>query len=91
VIFKSAIGTAIAISPPGTRGEALAGLFLVSYVGMALPVVLLGLIMQTVPLVPSVMMFGAVMLALIVITAVTLIRTNGRGASEPAAMPVSSM
>ena len=79
VIFKSAIGTVIAFSPRDTRGEALAALFLVSYVGMALPVVLLGLIMQTVPLVPSVMMFGAVMLALIVITAVTLTRTNGRG------------
>jgi MFS family permease len=91
VIFKSAIGTVIAISPPDTRGEALAGLFLVGYIGMALPVVLLGLIMQTVPLVPSVVMFGAVMLALIIITAVTLIRTNGRGVSEPAGMPVSSM
>jgi hypothetical protein len=51
---------------------------------MALPVVLLGLIMQTVPLVPSVAVFGAVMLALIAITAVTLIRTNGKGASVPA-------
>jgi MFS family permease len=90
VIFKSAIGTVIAISPPDTRGEALAGLFLVSYVGMALPVVLLGLIMQTVPLVPSVMMFGAVMLALIFITAVTLTHTNGKGASVHAGMPAAS-
>ena len=86
VIFKSAIGTVIAVSPSDTRGEALAGLFLVSYVGMALPVVLLGLIMQTVPPVPSVVMFGAVMLALIVITAITLIRTIGRGVSAPAGM-----
>jgi MFS family permease len=90
VIFKSAIGTVIAISPTNTRGEALAGLFLVSYVGMALPVVLLGLIMQTVPLVPSVVMFGAAMLALIVITAVALTRTNRRGMSAPAGMPASS-
>ncbi|MFE4229220.1 MFS transporter [Arthrobacter sp. NPDC056886] len=90
VIFKSAIGTVIAVSPPDTRGEALAGLFLVCYVGMALPVVLLGLIMQTVPMVPSVVMFGALMLALIVITAVTLIRTNGRGASGPAGLPTTS-
>ena len=90
VIFKSAIGTVIAVSPSDTRGEALAGLFLVSYVGMALPVVLLGLIMQTVPMVPSVVMFGAAMLALIAITAVALIRTNGRGASGPAGRPAAS-
>jgi hypothetical protein len=57
---------------------------------MALPVVLLGLIMQTVPLVPSVVMFGAVMLALIVITAMALIRTNGRGVSAPARVSGSS-
>jgi MFS family permease len=88
--FRSAIATVIVISPPDTRGEALAGLFLVSYVGMALPVILLGLIMQTVPLVPSVAIFGAAMLALIVITAVTLIRTKGSAASESAGMPAAS-
>jgi MFS family permease len=83
VTFKSAIGTVIAITAPKTRGEALAGLFLVGYLGMAVPVVLLGLILQTIALVPAVMMFGAVMLALIVITAVTLARTYGRGNSRP--------
>jgi hypothetical protein len=90
VTFKSAIGTVIAISAPETRGEALAGLFLVGYIGMAVPVVLLGLILQTMALVPAVMMFGAVMLALIIITAVTLARTYGRGRSLPAGSPVSS-
>lgn len=59
----------------------MAGLFLVGYLGMALPVVLLGLILQTTALVPSVMMFGAVMLALIFITTVTLARACGRGNS----------
>lgn len=90
VSFKSAIGTVIAISAPETRGEALAGLFLVGYVGMAVPVVLLGLILQTTALVPSVVMFGVVMLALIVITALTLARTYGRDRSLPAGSPVSS-
>jgi hypothetical protein len=46
--------------------------------------------MQTVPMVPSVVIFGALMLALIVITAGTLIRTNGRGASGPAGLPATS-
>jgi MFS family permease len=90
VVFKSAIGTVIAFSASDTRGEALAGLFVVCYLGMALPVVLLGLIMQTFPLVSSVVMFGAVMLALIVVTAVILIRVNARGVSVHTGMPAAS-
>lgn len=74
--FKSAIGSVIAISPADTRGEALTGLFLAGYIGMALPVVALGLIMQSLPLVLSVVIFGSVMLALIVVTALSLIRTR---------------
>ncbi|RAN76327.1 MFS transporter [Bacillus sp. SRB_336] len=85
VTFKSAIGTVIAVSAPETRGEALAGLFLFGYIGMALPVVLLGLILQATALVPAVLMFGAFMLALIVITAVTLARTYARRPSRSAA------
>lgn len=85
VTFKSAIGTVISISAPETRGEALAGLFVMGYIGMAVPVVLLGLILQSIALIPSVIMFGAFMLALILITAVALARTYGRGKSRPAA------
>ncbi|WP_427007835.1 MFS transporter [Pseudarthrobacter sp. H2] len=89
VTLKSAIGTVIAIAAADTRGEALAGLFLVGYIGMALPVVLLGLIMQAIPLVPAVVMFGGVMMVLIAITTLTLVRTYGRGASRPEGTPVS--
>ncbi len=79
--FKSAIGSVIAISSPDTRGEALTGLFLAGYIGMALPVVALGLLMQSVPLIVSVMIFGGVMLALIAVTAFALIRTRPSGPS----------
>ncbi|MEV8148055.1 MFS transporter [Arthrobacter sp. NPDC080073] len=74
--FKSAIGSVIAISSADTRGEALTGLFLAGYIGMAVPVVALGLIMQSLPLVQSVVIFGSVMLALTVVTALALIRTR---------------
>lgn len=76
VTFKAAIGTVISIAPVETRGEALAGLFLVGYLGMAVPVLLLGLLLQVVALVPSVMMFGGLMLVLLSITAITLARTR---------------
>ncbi|MDQ4489234.1 MFS transporter [Sinomonas sp. ASV486] len=78
VTFKSALGTVVSIAPAETRGEALAGLFLVGYIGMALPVVVLGLALQALPLVPSVIGFGAVMLVLVAATAVTLVRTQRR-------------
>jgi len=90
VTFKSAVGTVISISAPETRGEALAGLFLVGYLGMALPVMLLGLILQAIPLVPAVMMFGGVMLALLLVTALTLARGYGRGRARFGSTTVSS-
>lgn len=45
-IFKGTVGTVIAISPPETRAEALAGLFLAGYVGLSLPVVGAGIALQ---------------------------------------------
>jgi MFS family permease len=38
-IFKAAVGTVIRISPPESRAEALAGLYLAGFVGLSLPIV----------------------------------------------------
>lgn len=43
--FKGSVSTVIAVTSPGARGEALAGLFL-AYAGLAVPVVGLGLATQ---------------------------------------------
>jgi hypothetical protein len=40
--FRGLVATVIAITPPAVRGEGLAGLFLGSYLGLAVPVVGLG-------------------------------------------------
>lgn len=40
--FRGTVATVISITPPQARGEGLAGLFLVAYVGLAIPVVGLG-------------------------------------------------
>jgi MFS family permease len=74
--FKSALGIVISIAPAETRGEALAGLFLIGYLGMAVPVMLLGLALQAVPLVPAVIGFGAIMLALLIVAAIAMTRTS---------------
>ncbi len=41
--FKGSVSTVLGIARPQARGEALAGLFLAGYVGLAVPVVALGL------------------------------------------------
>ena len=38
-VFKGAVGTVIAISPPETRAGALAGTYLAAFVGLSLPIV----------------------------------------------------
>jgi hypothetical protein len=38
-VFKGSVSTVISIAPPPARGEALAGLFLAAYTGLAVPVV----------------------------------------------------
>ena len=43
VSFKSAVGAVAGMAQPAKRGEALAGLFLVSFLGLAVPAVGLGL------------------------------------------------
>jgi predicted MFS family arabinose efflux permease len=40
--FRGTVATVISITPPQVRGEGLAGLFLGAYVGLAIPVVGLG-------------------------------------------------
>jgi MFS family permease len=43
LLFKGAMSTAAALAPPESRGEAAAGVFLAAYVGLTIPVVLVGI------------------------------------------------
>ena len=43
VLFKGTVGTVARTAAPGARGEALAGLFLAGYLGLAVPVLGLGI------------------------------------------------
>jgi hypothetical protein len=44
--FKGSVTTVLSIARPEARGEALAGLFLAGYVGLAVPVIALGVATQ---------------------------------------------
>ncbi|MBB5134265.1 MFS family permease [Thermocatellispora tengchongensis] len=65
VLFKASVGTVVAIAAGRSQAEALAGLFVASYLGMSVPVILLGVLMQVIPIPIAVLVFGAVMLALL--------------------------
>jgi len=47
-LFKGTLGTVIAVSPPGKLGEALAGYFLSGYIGLSLPAIAVGVVLQSV-------------------------------------------
>lgn len=49
-LFRTALATAGSLAEPGRRGEVLAGVFLVAYVGLAVPVLLLGAALTVEPL-----------------------------------------
>lgn len=79
--FKGAVPTVIAIAPPAARGESLALLFLAGYIGMSVPVIGLGVLLEYVAIHPAMVVFGLVMLALLAF-AVGLISSGNRGASR---------
>ncbi|TQL66762.1 putative MFS family arabinose efflux permease [Nocardioides albertanoniae] len=73
--FKAAVATVISVAPADARGEALAGLFLMGYLGITMPVVLLGILVQYVATDPAMLTFGALLLVLLGVA--------GRGVAAP--------
>ncbi|MFF8729252.1 MFS transporter [Streptomyces sp. NPDC015171] len=76
VLFKSAVEYVAGAAAPAQRGEALAGLFLASYLGLALLPVGLGVASRSMSLSAATTWFTAVVLALLAAVAVL---TRGRG------------
>lgn len=75
--FKAAIGTVIRIAPPEARGEALAGIFLIAYLGISLPVVALGIALEFIATDAAISGFAVLMLVLLAFGA-TMIRASRR-------------
>ncbi|HEY6499471.1 MAG TPA: MFS transporter [Streptosporangiaceae bacterium] len=72
--FKGAVSTVIAIAPPQARGESLAGFFLAAYVGLAAPVVGLGVATQYLSAPDALLIFAAVLLAALAAVSRRLLR-----------------
>ncbi len=78
VLFKSAVGTVVAMATPAERGEALAGLFLISYLGLALPAIGLGIATRYIAVTTAMTWFTGALLALLTTAAVLARRTGPR-------------
>lgn len=62
VVFASAVATVAGLAAPAQRGETLAALFLAGYVGITVPVVLIGVALSFAGTVPVLVGFSAVVL-----------------------------
>jgi len=65
VLFRASLGVAGALAPEGRRGEVLATTFLIAYIGLAVPALLIGLALALLPLTPVLVVFAAVILLLV--------------------------
>ncbi|MEU4690454.1 MFS transporter [Actinoplanes sp. NPDC023714] len=63
--FKASVTTAATLAAPEARGEALAGLFLIGYLGLAVPVLGLGLAAQHLETRVSVLLFATTLAVLL--------------------------
>ncbi|WP_234388589.1 MULTISPECIES: MFS transporter [Streptomyces] len=79
VLFKAAVGHVAATAAPSRRGEALAGVFLASYLGLALLPVGLGVATRFLPVTTATAWFAVVVLALLGAVVVLLARHRGGG------------
>ncbi|MCG5470418.1 MFS transporter [Micromonospora sp. LAH09] len=83
VLLKAAIGTVAAMAAPARRGEALAGLFLISYLGLSLPAVGIGIATRTVSTVTAMTWFTGLLLVMLTGVAVLFRRSTGTRPRTP--------
>ena len=68
-VFKGGISTVLEIAPEDARGEALAGLFLAAYLGLAMPVIALGFASQALSLRTALLGFSILLAVVIALVA----------------------
>ena len=77
LLFKAAMSSAASLAAPEARGEAAAGIFLAAYVGLTIPVVLVGVAARIVSLQSAMTGFAVVMVIACAVLAVRLLRSPG--------------
>ncbi|MFH9090083.1 MFS transporter [Streptomyces sp. NPDC017673] len=79
VLFKASLGTVAALAVPAKRSEALAGLFLISYLGLTAPAVGIGVATRSFPATTVMTWFAGVLLVLLGAVAVLARRRSNAG------------
>ncbi|MFI6873737.1 MFS transporter [Streptomyces sp. NPDC050400] len=77
LLFKAAVGSVVAMAAPARRSEALAGLFLIAYLGLSVPSVSIGVATLSVTATTALTWFTGVLLVLLVTVAVLNRRSPG--------------
>jgi hypothetical protein len=67
LLFRTLLATVIDMAPPGSRGEVLAAFFLAGYVGLAVPVVALGVLDQLLSTSVLMTVFATVAAAILIV------------------------
>jgi hypothetical protein len=62
VLFRSSLGVAASLAPAHARGEVLAAVFLIAYLGLAVPSLLIGLALVWAPLASVIVVFAVLVL-----------------------------
>jgi MFS family permease len=83
VLFRGSLSTVAGMADPQHRGEALAGLFLMAYAGLTVPVIGLGIAVQHFQQRTSLLGFAAVILVVIAGVGAALVRLDRRGGAPP--------
>ena len=81
VLFKAAVGTVVAMAAPAKRSEALAGLFLISYLGLSIPALGIGIATRTIDATTAMTWLGGILLVLLAGVGVV---ARGRSAAKSA-------
>jgi predicted MFS family arabinose efflux permease len=89
-IFKGSLGTVIAISHPADRAQSIAGLLLSGYLGLALPVIGVGIALRQASIKTTLLGFAIVVSLVIVAAAPTLLRHHDAAERAGAQGPVRS-
>jgi hypothetical protein len=76
LLFKSAVGVIAAAAEPAVRGQSLAGLFLIAYLGLVGPVLGLGVATQFVAATTAMLWFTGLLLVLLISIAVPALRRS---------------
>lgn len=65
LVFRGAVATAASLADEGSRGEVLAALFLITYVGLAVPVLAIGVGVALLPAQLALLIFSALIFVLV--------------------------